>query len=293
MANLYDEICYPKFPKTEIGRKALFWYNILWNKAVSLFEYENLPETINRDYLETILMARGSLIWIKDKQGNLRALYGAHYGFDCYNFPTTAEIANPVLGNLKGTFHINCVWMRNNMYALPIQDILFEYSMQLAQLDTNLKVNLDNLKTSIVFKAESPEQAKKIYEIYKDIISGKPAVVTMDDTNFINQNDFNIFSSNIEYLGAQFLADRRTIINDFLAVFGINTLSMEKKERLITGEIDSNNQELEINKNYWLKPRQEAVDEINKLFGTNISVKMVEPEKEDIEMKESDMNVDE
>lgn len=279
MANLYDEISYPKFPKTEIGRKARFWYDLLWNKAISLFEYEGLPESVNRDYLETILMSRGNAVWIKDNDGLLRALYGAAYGFDCYMFPTTTEIANPVLGDLRGTFHVDAVWMRNNIYALPIQDKIFEYSMQLAQLDTNLKVNLDNLKTATVFNVENDKQALQIKDIYKRIVSGEPGIIVSDNLDLLSENKFEVFSNNIQYLGTQFLADRRTIINDFLTLFGINNISLEKKERLITGEVDSNDQELEINKYYWLKPRQDAIAEVNKIFGTNIKVKMVEPKK--------------
>lgn len=286
MSNLYDEISYPKFPKTEIGRKARFWYDLLWNKAVSIFEYEDLPDTVNRDYLETTLMSRGNVTWINDNEGNLRALYGAAYGFDCYGFPTTAEIANPVLGTIRGTFHLDAVWMRNNIYALPVQDKIFEYAMQLAQLDTNLKVNLDNLKTTTIFAVDNDAQATQVKDIYKKIVSGEPGLIVGDNLDFLSENKVNVFSSNIQYLGTQFLADRRTIINDFLTLFGINNIALEKKERLITGEVDSNDQELEINKYFWLKPREDAIAEVNKIFGTNIKVKMVEPEKiENVLMK--------
>ena len=293
---LYNEISFPAFPKTEIGRKARFWYEILYNKVISLREWKNLPKSINRDYLETVLMNRGYIIWIKDNEGELRSLYGAAYGFDCYNFPTSAEISNTVLGNLKGVFGVNCVFMRNNTYSQPVQKYLFEYAMQLAQLDTNLKINLDNLKTTTVFNVSNQEQAKQVKELYKKIVNGEPAVISTDNLNFLSDNKVDVFSQNIQYLGSQFLADRRTIINDFLSLFGINNLALEKKERLVTGEIEYNNQETSINRAFWLRPAQDAVKEINEMFGTNIEVDYIEDNIEDDLMKtnveESDDNVD-
>lgn len=271
----------PAFPKTELGRRATFWYYRLFEMIASLYKYEGLPDTVNRDYLETVLLGTGSIVWCKDKNGKLRALRGAHYGFDCYNFPTNFEIANPVLGNIKGTFGVDGVWMRNNIYAKPIDSIVKEYALNIAQLDIDLKVNLDNIKLTKVFKVDNDAQAKQVRELYKKIISGEPAVVQAGSLDFFSEENMNLFSSDVQYYGDKFLADRRTQINDFLTQFGINNISFEKKERLIETEVEKNNQEIEINKQYWLRPRKDALKEINRIFGTNITVDIYEGEKEE------------
>lgn len=272
---IIDLIKSPNFKNTALGRRAKFWYYRLFEMVASIFEYENLPQSINRDYLESVLLSEGSIVWIKDKEGKLRALRGSHYGFDCYNFPTSTEIANPVLGTLKGTFGINSVWMRNNIYAKPINEYVREYALEIAQLDVDFKVNLDNLKLAMVLSVDNEAQARQVKDLYTKILCGEPAVITGNDADLLSENNVNVFASDIQYLGTQLLADRRTIINDFLTIFGINNIVLEKKERLITGEVDTNNQELEINKMYWLRTRQDAIEEVNKMFGTDISVDIV------------------
>lgn len=277
-----DLITLPEFDNSTLGRKSRFWFQRLFEKISALAKYEGLPETVNRDYLETVLLSQGSIVWIKDKSGKLRALMGTHYGFDCYMFPTSTTIANPVLGQLNGTFGVNAVWMRNNIYAKPIFEIIKEYAVNLAQLDVDIKVNLDNLKLAKVFKAANNEQAKQIRELYKKIIMGEPAVISGNGNDWLSEENMEIFASDVTYYVDKLLADRRAIINDFLTQFGINNAAIEKKERLITSEIDINNQEIEINKQYWLEPRREALKEVNKLFGTTITVDWVMPETKDI-----------
>lgn len=278
---LTNEIVYPTFPKTEIGRKARVWFDLLWEKVVSFRKYENLPDSINRDYLETILMAEGNITWIKDKDGKLRSLRGASYGLDCYNFPTSVEISNPVLGTLKGEYGINAIWMRNNMYACPATFIVFDTAMALAQLDVDFKVNLDNLKLAKIFAVSNEEQARQVAKLYEKIMSGEPGVIiTNKDIQdmFLGNNKVEVFGSDMKYYGTQFLTDRRTLLNDFLTRFGIDNIPYEKRERLTTPEVTSNAQEIAINRDYWLRTVKEALEQVNTMFGTNITVDYVKPE---------------
>ena len=267
-----------------------FWFSVLWNMIFSCRKINNAPDTLNLDYFFHYLNSEGVISLIRDKEGKLRCLYGASMGYDCYGFPTKININNPVLGELNGIYHVNAVFVRNNKYAMPTYPIISKFACQLTEIDTNLQVNLDNIKSAVVFSAPSSEVAMKLKQIYDDLIEGKPAVFTTEELSFTGKDDISVFSQNVEYLGDKFLADRRTIINDFLSRFGINTLAMEKKERLVVGEIDSNNQELAINREYWMKPLEDAIKEANEIFGTNMSVEFVGDVKE---IKESDMNVDE
>lgn len=284
---MQELICTPGFEKTPLGERTRFWFYRLFDLAVSLRRYNGLPDSINRDYLETVLMSEGSIIWINDKIGKLRALKGTHYGFDCYGFPTSTTVANPVLGELKGTIGVNCVWMRNNIYGIPGIDVISRFAKQLAQLDIDLQVNLDNLKLAKLITVDNDLQAKQAKEVYKKLLAGEPAVVLNNpkDQSLVSMvqqqiglKGAQVFSADIQYYGSQFLADRRTILNDFLTQMGINNIATEKKERLITDEVDINNQEIEMYQYYWIKPVQDALQDVNKIFGTNITVEMGVPD---------------
>ena len=277
--NLSNIINEPKFGNTRLGRRARFWYYRLFGIAISLYEYENLPDSVNRDYLEAVLHAQGSIGWVKDKSGKLRALYGAYIGVDPYNFPVAYETANPVLGNLKGSIGVNAVWMRNNKLAMPTMETIREYAWDFANLDVSLRVNLDNLKTAKIYNAENSAQAKQINELYEKVISGQPAVVTNNEDFFSTDNGLKVFAEGVQSHITEFLEAKRTLLGEFLNIFGVNSTAYEKRERLLQSEVDSNNQELEINKNFFLSTRKEAIDEINRLFGENIKVKLIEAEK--------------
>lgn len=263
-----------RFPDTETGRRSAFWFSRLCDMVVSLFEWKGLPDTVNRDYLEHVLMTEGSIIWLNDSEGNLRALRGARFGFDPYGFPTNATIANPVLGTLTADIGKNAVWMRNNRYAKPTIPVIRAFAIQLALIDVDFKVNLDNLKTTVLFKVTNDGQARKLKEIYKKVIDGEPAIINASTDDWFNDDDITVFSQDVRYLCDKLLADRRTVLNDFLSQFGVNNIVVEKKERLVTGEVSGNDQELAIMASYWLDTRIEAVDKINAMFGTAISVSL-------------------
>ena len=85
-----------------------------------------------------------------------------------------------------------------------------------------------------------------------------------------------------------------------LTFLGINNANTDKKERLITNEVDSNNELINYYLNCFYKPRKNACDEINKKYGLNIKVtlnqdinkllNLEENVKIDLEDKEGEVN---
>lgn len=267
-------LCQP-FGRKPIGRRAAFWYWRLLDMVVSLFRWEGLPDTVDRDYLEKVLAGTGYIVWTRDDGGVLRAIRGSAAGFDCYNYPTWTEIANPVLKTFKRTFGLDAVLMRNNKFRMPTIPTIREYAYSIAQIDANIKINLDTLKTSAVFHVETEPQGRQVKALYEKILGGEPAVITDSGTfSWTGEGKAELFNPSVPYQVTQLLADRRTIINDFLTQFGVNNIALEKRERLITGEISGNDQELEIFRDYWLAPRVEAAKKVNAMFGTSISVSL-------------------
>ena len=260
---------------TPLNKQSHYWYDRLWEMAVTAFEWKGLPESVNEQYLETVLMAEGSVIWQKDKKGKLRALKGTHYDFDCYMWPTKTLIENPVLGNMRGVIGVNSWLGRNNQYMTPVVDIIAEYALQLARIDIDIMVNLDNYKLSAIFHANGAPQAQKIRNIYADIVSGKPAVINDEEDWWKEDGDFNkaMFTVAAEYGVTKMLQDQKVIMSNFLTCFGINSNPMANKvEQSITVEVESNNEQAQLQLAYWLDQRKRDCVKINKLFGTDISV---------------------
>lgn len=286
--------------KTPEGICQRYWFSMLWDRVMSLYEwkgkdFEGKDATLNADYLEYTLMTQGEACFIKDKQGLLRGLRCSRIGLDPYNFPLTLLATNPVLGNLQGKVNKDCVWIRNNKFATPTIETIKYYATQLAKVQISLNVSLSNNRMTKVFQAESDEQTQAIRKMVDDIDSGKLAVIQKPDifSQIMGGGDSSgsgipVYSTPSEYLADKYLENMREILNDFYTTFGVNSsgANMIKHERNLSSEVNSNNQQIMINRVYWLEPRQKAAELASELFGVEISVDLRE---EDIDIY-SDLN---
>lgn len=280
--------------KTPEGICARYWFSMLWDRVMSLYEwkgkdFEGREATLNADYLEYTLMTQGEACFIKDKQGLLRGLRCSRIGLDPYNFPLTLLATNPVLGNLQGKVNKDCVWVRNNKFATPTIETIKYYATQLAKVQISLNVSLSNNRITKVFQAETDEQAQAIRKMVDDVDSGKLAVIQKPDvfsqiTSGGDSNKIPVYSTPSEYLADKYLENMREILNDFYTTFGVNSsgANMIKHERNLSSEVNSNNQQIMINRVYWLEPRQKAAEIASEIFGTEITVDLRE---EDIDIQ--------
>lgn len=287
--------------KTPEGICQRYWFDILWDRVMSLYEwkgplFEGPDATLNADYLEWALMSQGEATFIKDKEGKLRGLRCSRIGLDPYNFPVTILATNPVLGTLEGTVNKNCVWIRNNKFATPTISTIKYYATQLAKVQTSLNVSLSNNRMANVFCAETDEQAQAIRKMVDDVDSGKLAVIQKPDVFAqIMSGDASknvmVYSTASEYLADKYIENMREILNDFYTTFGVNSsgANMIKHERNLVDEVNSNNQQIMINRVYWLEPRQQAAKLASELFGVEISVDL---RSDNIEIDDTDIDMD-
>ena len=77
------------------------------------------------------------------------------------------------------------------------------------------------------------------------------------------------------------LVCRRTIVNNFLTEIGIKNANTMKKERLISDEVNENNEEISANINIWYDNIKEGFDTFNKIYGTKLSVELIETDTND------------
>lgn len=270
--------------KTPEGICQRYWFEMLWNRVMSLYEwksplFDGPDATLNADYLEWALMSQGEATFIKDKEGKLRGLRCSRIGLDPYNFPVTILATNPVLGTITGKVNKDCVWIRNNKFATPTIETIKYYATQLAKVQTSLNVSLSNNRMANVFSAETDEQAQAIRKMVDDVDAGKLAVIQKPDVfaqimGGDKANNMLVYSTASQYLADKYIENMREILNDFYATFGVNSsgANMIKASKNSVAEVNSNNQQIMINRVYWLEPRQEAAKLASELFNVDISV---------------------
>jgi hypothetical protein len=109
--------------------------------------------------------------------------------------------------------------------------------------------------------------------LYNQIDANKPAIFGDKDTLGNLKQAVQVLPTNAPFIADKLNEYKTEIWNEALSFLGINNLS-EKKERLISNEINSNNELINLNLQSYLVPRQKAAEQFNKLFGTNVEVKV-------------------
>jgi hypothetical protein len=136
-------------------------------------------------------------------------------------------------------------------------------------------VNLVNTKSGIVFGAENKAQAETYKKMFDQVASGQPGVVVgknlFDDTG---KPMWTPFSANVknEYIADMVLSDMRKIESMFDTDIGIPNANTDKRERLVTDEVNANNVETALRPMYWLEQLKKSVEETKAMFDINLSV---------------------
>lgn len=258
-------------PETVAGQYNLrteYYRWILLNLIKGIFEIK-CPEYWDKDYMLDTLLLDGYFI-ITDTYYGVLPLRGGLHGLNVFNRPNKVIISNHDvhIQNLQREIGIDCVVisLHGSGFRRGISPILNIYSEKLASCDAAIEVNLINSKTAHVFGARNKKEADSLKLMYDEISQGKPAVFLMD--NIADLSSVGFFKADVKQ---NFVADliqieKRKIIEEFLTLFGINNANTDKRERLNSDEVNSNNMELIVNTSYWSKNLEEGCLRANKMF---------------------------
>lgn len=247
--------------------------------AISMFEWVNLPESMDARYLEMCLYYLGQAALLKNDNGifiNTKAcsagklnIYELPTEINCYSveFNTNKKLYDGFNFNEFNKLEPNdyCVYVLNNQnrQATAWTLELFAYRLWLAQrtADTNITVN------KMPFIVGVPENQRVTMEnLINQIDENRPAVFGTKELASTIKDDIRVLPTNPPFIADKLNDYKKEIWNEALTFLGINNLN-EKKERLISDETNSNNELINLNLQSYLTPRKEACKQFNKLFG--------------------------
>ena len=268
-----------RFGICDVEQAYQFYFNWLLGKLHEVFVWENLPDSIDEEFLNTSLFIDGMVTFF-EKDGKLYALNcGLGGKINEYYEPTELILANPVLGSATFTRDKDCVVMFNtkaDKEAITGIRGLYPLIHQTATLlaDNIVSINCAQINTRVqaLVVADSTAQKNSAELVMKELYSGKPFKV-LEDT-MIDKIKVNPITANPAANITELVELHQYIIANFYNNIGIKTNYQMKKERLITDEINSLNDFLAVSLDSMLSARTAAVDKINKMFGTNIKVKL-------------------
>lgn len=236
-----------------MATRTFFYERQLLTIVKGLFDVE-CPVTWDIDYLLETLILEGKFC-VTDTTMGVVPLRCAPYGHNVFDRPVEVNIANPVLGSMTRKIDVNCTmfYLYDNKHYKSMTELINIYATKLALCDSSIDVNLMNTKVAYVFDCADKKQADEAKLIYDKISSGEPAVFYRSASPVEgNANRMQFFTTHVkeQYIVDKLQDEKRTIMNEFLTAIGVNNVATEKKERLITDEVNANNEELDYSIKY-------------------------------------------
>lgn len=241
----------------------------LMELSMSMFEWKNLPSTVDPRYIELRLFETGSVVFFKDDVLGELCLDCIQQGnFDVYGNPITRRAYSCYNNYQKVLNDKDSVIIWNNyLRTNSVTDIQL-YAKRLWDLDRNVDINAKAQKTPILIQCNEKQRLtmKNLYMQY----DGNTPFIFAD--NNIDINGIKAISTQAPYVADKLYQLKNQIWNEALTYLGISNLNIDKQERLITDEV-SRSQGSTISSRYSrLECRRQAVEKINEMFGLDIEV---------------------
>lgn len=242
------------------------YFNRLTELSISMFEWKNLPDSVDPRFLELTLFRNGQAVFFEDEVMGYLALANASGGpFDVYNTPIyrRAYASNSYQKELDESNSI-VIW-NNQLRTNSFLDVQM-FAKRLYNLDRAIDVNANAQKTPILLICDDTERMT-LENIYKEYDGNMPVIKGVKG---LNPEALNVLKTNAPYVADKLYALKTNIWNEALTYLGISNMTVMKKERLVTDEVARNQGGTIASRYSRLNARKQACKEINKMFDLNI-----------------------
>lgn len=244
--------------------------------ALARFEWVNLPTSMNARWLEMCLFDYGKASLLKDEElgfintkcsnNNVINIYGLPSDLHCFSFEYQKWRKlycglNEVNGNDP---YKEAVLVMNDYDMTPTLSMMDLFAYRLYECDRTCDVNVKAQKHPVMVICDE-NQRLTMENLYSQYDGNEPFI--FGDKNQLDEKNLRAINTNAPIVLKQIDEHKKEIWNEALTYLGINNINVEKKERAVVDEINSNNELVNLNLDVYLKPRQEACRQFNELFG--------------------------
>ena len=240
--------------------------------AISRYKWNGLPNTIDERFLELTLCGKnGAVLFFKDENIGHLALPCTMSGrFNVYNIPIQRR-AYAVNGYQATRDDTNSVIIYSNQLhnGMSVYNRLVQYAKDLYLIDSIIMVNVNAQKTPLMLLADE-KQMLTLKNLYMKYDGNQPFI--FGDRNDLNPNSIQALVTGAPYVADKLYELKQNIWNEILTFLGVPNVQMNKKERLITDEVNRGLGGVFASRYSGLLSRRQACDQINEMFGLNLSV---------------------
>ena len=240
--------------------------------AIARYKWNGLPKTIDERFLELTLCGKnGAVLFFKDENIGHLALPCTMSGrFNVYNIPIQRR-AYAVNGYQATRDDTNSVIIYSNQLhnGMSVYNRLVQYAKDLYLIDSIIMVNVNAQKTPLMLLADE-KQMLTLKNLYMKYDGNQPFI--FGDRNDLNPNSIQALVTGAPYVADKLYELKQNIWNEVLTFLGVPNVQMNKKERLITDEVNRGLGGVFASRYSGLLSRRQACDQINEMFGLNLSV---------------------
>lgn len=247
----------------------LQYINRLTELAICMFEWKNLPASVDQRYLELHLFETGCMVYFDDDiLGNLCLDCIANGRLGVYGDPILRRAYSGYNNYQKLLKESNSVIIWNNyLHTNSILDVKM-FAKRLYNIDRIIDVNANAQKTPVLVQG-TEKQRLTLLNLYKEFDGNAPFI--FGDKN-LDLSALKSIQTGAPYVCDKLYQLKTQIWNEALTYLGISNINIQKKERLITDEVTRNQGGTIASRYSRLESRRQAVKKINDMFGTNIEV---------------------
>lgn len=252
-----------------------YWKNI----AINIFEWKGLEEispSLTSEIIEETLFDKGSCLFFKDDNLGYMALPVAPANkLNVYRKPTNFRAIG---NNYTKEYNIdNSVLIKNNTLKKATFDIVDYYTSKLADIELTKDLHRNAHKTPLVFEC-TEDTLLTAKNIFKKIHSNEP-VIFKNRTRGEGEVGVNVLNANVAYINDKLEDDYHNYEARILTALGLDNYVEDKKERVQSAEVESQQEYIISSFRASLNERKKACEAINKMFGLNLSVDYVKAEQ--------------
>ena len=272
----------PPFLNNQPNAAMDYWTRSLFQRLTALIDFENLPKGSTEQYewdkdaLKYGLFMLGYLAIFKSKSYGIVPQPGTLSGFGLQFQPSGVMIATPYFQFERPLkIGVETELLKLTPDYCGVYDIVTKYAAELKEIDTSIRSAARASRLGYIMVASDDKSARTLKALRERIINGDDAII---DDKLIGKDKidpsvlpWHTFERDIKenYILSELLDDRRKTLVDFYKEIGVRMVE-DKKERMITAEVDAGNAETFIRSEVWIETLKESCDKVNAMFDTNI-----------------------
>ena len=254
--------------------------------ALNRYKWENLPNGIESRYIEQMLFDNGECTLFDHPDLGLCVLRSSsRENLNIYGEPTKLSVTG--FNEHRTVMMDECVRIMNNDLALPTLPDIVYYARRMAEIDDIIMQNLRQQRVPYLL-ATDENNSFSVKTLYDRMYQGEPAIFIDKEMLKGEPENIMVLPTQAPYLVDKLQIQKQEMERELLTFLGINN-TLEKKERLLVDETNSNNQFIKMASDIGFKQRQLACEQMNEMFGLNVQVVETQDEFESEVMDDGEL----